>query len=118
MSLTITRSAVAPVRYSTARPPSLFARLLAAIAREVRLRRDLRVLASLDDAGLHDIGLSRGALEYAVRHGRWPGHVATSDGCSERAAGRGGSRPSVPSEGNAGPATLSRPAGSVRRTPM
>ena len=72
--LSLTRPAVAPTRYSTEQPPSLLARLLAAIAREVRLRRDMRALAELDDAGLHDIGLSRGEVEHAVRHGRFPDH--------------------------------------------
>jgi uncharacterized protein YjiS (DUF1127 family) len=40
------------------------------LAYEVRLQRDLRALQALDDHRLHDIGLDRGALEDAVRHGR------------------------------------------------
>jgi uncharacterized protein YjiS (DUF1127 family) len=43
-----------------------------AVRREVRVRHDLATLQSLDDAMLHDIGLSRGEIEYAVRHGRFP----------------------------------------------
>jgi hypothetical protein len=30
----------------------------------------MRVLASFDDAALHDIGLARGGMEDVVRHGR------------------------------------------------
>ena len=37
---------------------------------EIRMRRDLAMLQSLDDAMLHDIGLSRGEVEHVVRHGR------------------------------------------------
>ncbi len=50
--------------------PNLLVRAFAAIAREVRLRRDLRNLQRLDDVMLQDIGLGRGELEDAVRHGR------------------------------------------------
>jgi uncharacterized protein YjiS (DUF1127 family) len=45
-------------------------RVFLAIAQEIRLRRDLRRLQGLDDAMLRDIGLGRGELEDAVRHGR------------------------------------------------
>jgi uncharacterized protein YjiS (DUF1127 family) len=48
----------------------LVGRFAAAVAREVRARHDLVRLQSLDDAMLHDIGLSRGEIEHAVRHGR------------------------------------------------
>ena len=48
----------------------LLVRAFAAMAREIRLRRDLRSLQSLDDVMLQDIGLGRGELEDAVRHGR------------------------------------------------
>jgi uncharacterized protein YjiS (DUF1127 family) len=41
-----------------------------ALLREVRARRSLRDLDSLDDSMLHDLGLGRGELEHAVRHGR------------------------------------------------
>jgi uncharacterized protein YjiS (DUF1127 family) len=37
---------------------------------ELRLRRDLDDLMSLDDRILADIGLSRGEIDYVVRHGR------------------------------------------------
>ena len=39
------------------------------IAQEWRLRRDLAQLEALDTRGLRDIGLSRGGLEGAIRHG-------------------------------------------------
>ena len=48
----------------------LVGRLAAAVAREIRARHDLARLQSLDDTMLHDIGLSRGEIEHAVRHGR------------------------------------------------
>jgi uncharacterized protein YjiS (DUF1127 family) len=44
--------------------------LAKAVAREYRLRRDMRRLEGLSDYLLSDIGLSRGAIEGAVRHGR------------------------------------------------
>ncbi len=44
--------------------------LASLIAQEWRLRRDLAQLQALDARALHDIGLSRGALEGAVRDGR------------------------------------------------
>ncbi|HYF54822.1 MAG TPA: DUF1127 domain-containing protein [Salinarimonas sp.] len=40
------------------------------VAREVQVLRDLRALQALDDHRLHDIGLDRGSIEDAVRHGR------------------------------------------------
>ena len=45
-------------------------RLAGFAIQEWRLRRDLATLQSLDARGLHDIGLTRGSLEGAVRHGR------------------------------------------------
>ncbi|WP_162559266.1 DUF1127 domain-containing protein [Microvirga sp. 17 mud 1-3] len=50
--------------------PSLLARLAAALVREIRIRRDMRALSGFGDAALHDIGLVRGSVEDAVRHGR------------------------------------------------
>ena len=38
--------------------------------RELRLRRAIRDVQELDDAMLHDIGLTRDAAESAVRHGQ------------------------------------------------
>jgi len=52
------------------RGPSLLERLAAALLREIRVRRDLRTLSGLGETALHDIGLTRGGLEDAVRHGR------------------------------------------------
>ena len=46
------------------------ARGAASLAREIRIRRDLRRLSGLDDAMLRDIGIARGGLESAVRFGR------------------------------------------------
>jgi uncharacterized protein YjiS (DUF1127 family) len=50
--------------------PSLLARLVATLAREWRIRRDLRVLQTLDDRALRDIGIGHGGLDHGVRHGR------------------------------------------------
>jgi uncharacterized protein YjiS (DUF1127 family) len=44
--------------------------LIAGIANELRLRRDMRQLAAMDDHMLKDIGLRRGEIEYCVRYGR------------------------------------------------
>jgi uncharacterized protein YjiS (DUF1127 family) len=46
------------------------ARLIAAVADELRIRRDLRQLAVMDDHMLKDIGLCRCEIEYRVRYGR------------------------------------------------
>ena len=48
----------------------LISRGASSLAREIRIRRDLRRLSGLDDAMLHDIGVARGELEGAVRFGR------------------------------------------------
>lgn len=47
-----------------------FRKLFSAVVREIRIRRALREVSSLDDAMLHDIGLGLGSIEDAVRHGR------------------------------------------------
>jgi uncharacterized protein YjiS (DUF1127 family) len=40
------------------------------LVREWQTARDLRRLSGMSDAMLHDIGVSRGAIEAAVRYGR------------------------------------------------
>src|SRR4051812_48505035 len=72
MSLILTREAVATqsIGSSHIRRPGLLIRLFAAIAREIRIRRDMRLLATFDEAALHDIGLAQGGVEDVVRHGR------------------------------------------------
>jgi uncharacterized protein YjiS (DUF1127 family) len=69
MTCATTSRPVAPARESR----SFLARLFALAAREIRIHRDMRVLASMDEAALHDIGLVRGSVEDAVRHGRLDG---------------------------------------------
>ena len=54
---------------SAPRPAGL-KNLFSAVMREIRLRRAMRELSTLDDAMLHDIGLGHGSIEDAVRHGR------------------------------------------------
>ena len=44
--------------------------LIAVIADELRIRRDMRQLAAMDDHMLKDIGLRRSEIEYCVRYGR------------------------------------------------
>jgi uncharacterized protein YjiS (DUF1127 family) len=44
--------------------------LIAAIADEVHIRRDMRQLMLMSDHMLKDIGLRRGEIEYRVRYGR------------------------------------------------
>jgi uncharacterized protein YjiS (DUF1127 family) len=46
------------------------ARLIAAIAHELRMRRDMRQLAAMDDYMLKDIGLHRSQIEHCVRYGK------------------------------------------------
>ncbi|MBZ6076733.1 DUF1127 domain-containing protein [Microvirga puerhi] len=68
MSQTLTRTAAfAP--NSTSRP-SLLSGIVAFIAREIRIRRDMRQLSAFGDSALHDIGLVRSNIEDVVRHGR------------------------------------------------
>ncbi len=45
----------------------LFGRLGAALARELRLQRDIRFLMEQDDRMLHDLGLTRSDVERVVR---------------------------------------------------
>ena len=54
----------------TAGRPSRIRGLFGALLREIRIRRALRDVGTLDDNILCDIGLSRGGIEDAVRHGR------------------------------------------------
>ena len=44
--------------------------LIAAIANELRIRRDMRRLAAMGDHMLKDIGLRRCEVEYRVRYGK------------------------------------------------
>jgi uncharacterized protein YjiS (DUF1127 family) len=46
------------------------ARIAAAIANELRIRRDMRQLMAMDDVMLKDIGLTRADIGAAVRYGR------------------------------------------------
>jgi uncharacterized protein YjiS (DUF1127 family) len=46
------------------------ARIVAAIANELRIRRDMRQLMAMDDVMLKDIGLTRADIGAAVRYGR------------------------------------------------
>ena len=55
---------------TTAAGPSRVRGLFGALLREIRIRRALRDVSTLDDSMLCDIGLSRGGIEEAVRHGR------------------------------------------------
>jgi uncharacterized protein YjiS (DUF1127 family) len=50
--------------------PSRITSLFASLMHEIRIRRALREVGSLDEAMLHDIGLSPGNFEDAIRCGR------------------------------------------------
>jgi len=50
--------------------PALIRGLLASLLHEIRIRRALREVSALDDAALHDIGISPGGIEDAIRCGR------------------------------------------------
>ncbi|MGO4386685.1 DUF1127 domain-containing protein [Microvirga sp. 2YAF29] len=54
----------------TSQKQGLIRGLVAAIVKEIHLRRALRDVGALDDAALIDMGISRGGIEDAVRHGR------------------------------------------------
>jgi uncharacterized protein YjiS (DUF1127 family) len=54
----------------TARKPSRLSDLMASLMREIEIRRALREVSTLDEAMLHDIGISPGGIEEAVRCGR------------------------------------------------
>ena len=56
---------------TSAAKPSLIGNLLRALRQEIRIRRALRDVGSLDDNALCDIGLTRSGVEDAVRHGRY-----------------------------------------------
>jgi uncharacterized protein YjiS (DUF1127 family) len=45
-------------------------RIIAAIASELRIRRDMRQLAAMADHRLEDIGMRRHEIEHCVRYGR------------------------------------------------
>lgn len=44
--------------------------LVSSVLKEIHLRRALRDVEALDDSALVDMGISRGGIEDAVRHGR------------------------------------------------
>jgi len=50
--------------------PSRIRSLFAAVLHEIEIRRALRDVSSLDDALLHDIGLTPGNIEENIRYGR------------------------------------------------
>jgi uncharacterized protein YjiS (DUF1127 family) len=77
MSSTIIDSPKAAVKSGTVRSWFAFAmeaaqRSIARIRNMIRIRRNTAALLRLDDRMLADVGLSRGEVEYAVRHGRRP----------------------------------------------
>ncbi|MBM6578581.1 DUF1127 domain-containing protein [Microvirga sp. BT689] len=54
----------------TAAKPSFIRSLFASLRREIEIRRARREVNSLDDAMLHDIGLTPGNMEDTIRCGR------------------------------------------------
>jgi uncharacterized protein YjiS (DUF1127 family) len=48
----------------------IVARITAALADELRIRRDMRQLSAMDDYMLQDIGLTRADVGSALRYGR------------------------------------------------
>lgn len=63
----ISSRTLAPTNASTVGPAGFLRRAWTLLGRELRLRRDLQHLERLDDAELADLGLTRGAIEGAVR---------------------------------------------------
>ena len=57
-------------RRAEVRHPRSVTALLSGLAHEWALRRARRAMSRLDDALLHDIGVDRGDIDAAVRHGR------------------------------------------------
>jgi uncharacterized protein YjiS (DUF1127 family) len=53
-----------------ARKPSRVKDLFASLLHEIEIRRALRQVSALDETALHDIGISPGGIEEAVRCGR------------------------------------------------
>lgn len=82
-------SAAYPPRSAAAWPMSVLRRSGAALAQALRalerahrLRSDARRLHEMSDAMLSDIGVSRGDIDHAVRHGSLPGERGRRpDGC-------------------------------------
>ena len=50
--------------------PSRLKSFFASLMHEIEIRRALREVGTLDEAALHDIGISHGSIEDAVRCGR------------------------------------------------
>jgi uncharacterized protein YjiS (DUF1127 family) len=65
---------------------TLVRRWIAQIRSNLQIRRGIKVLMALDDRMLSDIGLTRGAVEYAARHGQVPPHGAGGGGPGSSAA--------------------------------
>ena len=70
----IARSAAQPtsrvIRRNAMSLLGILGRPFAWLAREWRLRREIRSVEGFTEAMLRDIGLGRGSIEDAVRHGR------------------------------------------------
>jgi uncharacterized protein YjiS (DUF1127 family) len=65
---------------------NLAKRWIAQISSEWQVRRGIDALMALDERMLADIGLTRGAVEYAARYGRLPTR-ATNEGCRQISPG-------------------------------
>jgi uncharacterized protein YjiS (DUF1127 family) len=65
---------------------SLVKRRIAQIRSNLQVRRRINALLALDDRMLADIGLTRGAVEYAARHGHVPAGSTRGYGEIGRAA--------------------------------